>query len=408
MVLSASYLQFNEVRTISQYYALTDQLNMGVRHLELDIHYFHGQFRMSHCGFSIGIVNYLFHLMENVLKWLNFKYDTDTIGCLPSFNGIPAEDQLLLRPVLEVVRQWMELPRNRDEILILYLDTSVNLIRWKKVEELVSIFQSVFGSLIIPPQPDLDFRRLLVQKKRLMIVSRRVYPGADSVFFSMDSAFTCQYPLFLQDIEKVCHSDGTVRRDRASLAGKSHQSVFYSRVVTNRLRYGPLSKDFLPSPSPVNIYDKNTLDLYALGFNTLAADYIDEELAGSHIWTWSRDLEVAAIRDRLNETCVAMEVGVPRWTVATCRETHRVLCRSAVNETDFVVGNYRSSPQLLIPLLHSAEKHTHVPVDECPFGYLFFPPISTYQQRFAQAVVNGLVNGTVVWIGFRLEEYYFL
>lgn len=87
--------------------------------------------------------------------------------------------------------------------------------------------------------------------------------------------------------------------------------------------------------------------------------------------------EVAAIRDRLNETCVAMEVGVPRWTVAACRETHRVLCRSAVNETDFVVGNYRSSPQLLIPLLHSAEKHTHVPVDECPFGYLFFPPIST-------------------------------
>ena len=76
------------------------------------------------------------------------------------------------------------------------------------------------------------------------------------------------------------------------MAGKSQQPAFYSRVVTNRLRYGPLSKDFLPSPSPVNIYDKNTLDLYALGFNTLAADYIDEELAGSHIWIWSRDLEV--------------------------------------------------------------------------------------------------------------------
>ena len=44
----------------------------------------------------------------------------------------------------------MELPRNRDEILILYLDTSVNLIRWKKVEELVSIFQSVFGSSFLP------------------------------------------------------------------------------------------------------------------------------------------------------------------------------------------------------------------------------------------------------------------
>lgn len=163
MVLSASYLQFNEVRTISQYYALTDQLNMGVRHLELDIHYFHGQFRMSHCGFSIGIVNYLFHLMENVLKWLNFKYDTDTIG-LSAFVqrdprrwrsrfGVTPEDQLLLRPVLEVVRQWMELPRNRDEILILYLDTSVNLIRWKKVEELVSIFQSCSAPSSFLPSP---------------------------------------------------------------------------------------------------------------------------------------------------------------------------------------------------------------------------------------------------------------
>lgn len=148
--------------------------------------------------------------------------------------GVTPEDQLLLRPVLEVVRQWMELPRNRDEILILYLDTSVNLIRWKKVEELVSIFQSVFGSLIIPPQPDLDFRRLLVQKKRLMIVSRRVYPGADSVFFSMDSAFTCQYPLFLVEssfthLERAGHRKGLSQRrngsERQSLVGREIASV---------------------------------------------------------------------------------------------------------------------------------------------------------------------------------------
>lgn len=216
------------------------------------------------------------------------------------------EDQLLLRPVLEEIKRWMELSRNRDEIVILYLDTSENLIRWKKVDELVSIFQSVFGSLIIPPQPDLDFLHLLSQKKRLMIVSRRAYPGTDSVFFSMDSAFTCQYPLFLcriilhptwkeQDIEKVCRADGSVQSDKEALAGKAQQPVFYSRVVTNRLRYGPLSKDFLPSPSPVNIYDRNTLDLYSLGFNTLAADYIDEAAASNHIWTWSRDLNVRLV-----------------------------------------------------------------------------------------------------------------
>ena len=90
MLLAASYLQFNEMRTISQFYSLTDQLNMGVRHLELDIHFFHGQLRISHCGFSVGIINYLFYSMEKILQWFNFRYDTETIGCMPSFNGIPA------------------------------------------------------------------------------------------------------------------------------------------------------------------------------------------------------------------------------------------------------------------------------------------------------------------------------
>lgn len=90
MLLSASYLQFNEVRTVSQYYSLADQLNMGVRHIELDIHFFHGRLRVSHCGFSVGIINYVFHFLERLLQHFHFRYDTETIGCLPSFNGIPA------------------------------------------------------------------------------------------------------------------------------------------------------------------------------------------------------------------------------------------------------------------------------------------------------------------------------
>lgn len=90
IILSASYLQFNEVRTVSQYYSLTDQLNMGVRHIELDIHFFHNHLRISHCGFSVGIVNYLFHFMEKALQLFRFRYDTETMGCMPSFNGIPS------------------------------------------------------------------------------------------------------------------------------------------------------------------------------------------------------------------------------------------------------------------------------------------------------------------------------
>ena len=206
MALSASYLQFNEVRTMSQYYSITDQLNLGVRHIELDVHFFHGQLRISHCGFSVGVINYLFYFMEKMFQWFNFHYDTETIGCLPSFNGSPSEDQLLLRPVLEEIATWLNLPRNRDEIVIIYLDTSSNLIRWNKVDDLIMEFVSVLDSLLILPFDELNLQKLIAVNKRVMVVSRRVFPGGDSLFFYTNTPQTCQYPLFIS-IE-ILHADG--------------------------------------------------------------------------------------------------------------------------------------------------------------------------------------------------------
>ena len=83
----------------------------------------------------------------------------------------------------------------------------------------------------------------------------------------------------------MCYSNGEVRTDLKDF-------LTYSRVVTNQLRYGPLSKDFLPIASPVNIYANNIRGMYELGVNTLATDYIDEEQMKSHIWTWSPSLNV--------------------------------------------------------------------------------------------------------------------
>lgn len=90
LLLSSFYIQFNQVRTLSQYYSITDQLNMGVRHIELDIHFFYNQLRISHCGFSVGLLNSIFSAMEWTLRPFRFLYNTETIGCVPSFNGIPS------------------------------------------------------------------------------------------------------------------------------------------------------------------------------------------------------------------------------------------------------------------------------------------------------------------------------
>ena len=194
MILSSSYLQFSEVRTLSQYYSITDQLNLGVRHIELDIHYFHNQLRISHCGFSVGIVNYIFHFMERWLRWSHFAYDTETIGCLPSFNGIPAEDQLMLTSVLEEIAEWLKEKRNRDEFVILYLDMSENLVRWNQIANLRQAILDSFGHLVIQPSEGWSIRENIRNSRHLMLVCRRRFEGMDDLFFYPETAASCQYP----------------------------------------------------------------------------------------------------------------------------------------------------------------------------------------------------------------------
>lgn len=204
MILSASYLQFNEVRTVSQYYSLTDQLNMGVRHIELDIHFFHDRLRVSHCGFTVGIVNYLFHYLEHLLRRFHFRYDTETIGCLPSFNGIPAgssrlgesgiEDQLRIEIVLEELREWLAQTRNRDELIVVYLDVSDNLVRWKQEEALAKTLEEVLGEYLIRTNETASLHELVRRNKRVMLVSRRqLHNPFHTTFFTLTNS-TCTYP----------------------------------------------------------------------------------------------------------------------------------------------------------------------------------------------------------------------
>ena len=198
MILASSYLQFSEVRTLSQYYSITDQLNLGVRHIELDIHYFHRQLRISHCGFSVGIINYVFHFMERWLRWFHFAYDTETIGCLPSFNGIPAEDQLLLASVLDEIAEWLREERNRDEFVILYLDTSENLVRWNQVPSLRQLILNSFGNMVVRPSEGWKIRESVRNGQHLMLVSRRRLDGMDDLLFYPETTASCKYPFIWQ------------------------------------------------------------------------------------------------------------------------------------------------------------------------------------------------------------------
>lgn len=86
-------------------FSLTDQLNLGVRVLEVDVHYFEGQLRVGHCGgLKVPPVNVLFRTLNVLAKVLGHElmWDTETFGCVPSLSSIPAADQRPLKEALQV------------------------------------------------------------------------------------------------------------------------------------------------------------------------------------------------------------------------------------------------------------------------------------------------------------------
>lgn len=296
------------------------------------------------------------------------------------------EDQLRIENVLEEIRAWLEESRNRDELIVLYLDVSSNLIRWKQEDALASAFESSLGTYLLRRNDTGSLVEQVRQNKRVVLVSRRSLQSAGDIYHYTSSPSTCSYPccvdaLFLNhrwteyDIGVFCDKTGKMRSGMEKKAGKEDpENPFYTRIVTNQLRYGPLSKDFIPIPSPVNIHNGNAQDLYRVGVNTIATDYIDPVQMKDHVWAWSHTLNVSSLRDSYAEYCVVMKPNRTAWSLTLCRETHAVLCQHEKNPHLFVKGAVVSNPQLFLPLLHSVSSHVANASSLCPDGYVFSPP----------------------------------
>ena len=124
------------LRTNDQYLSVTDQLNMGVRMVEIDTHWVDGSLRVAHCGgLHVGALNRLVEALNLVAKILGYdiRWDTETVGCNPSLSSIPSNYQRTLLDALKEIRVWMDHMENQDEFLILYLDDEPDLKQWVRL-----------------------------------------------------------------------------------------------------------------------------------------------------------------------------------------------------------------------------------------------------------------------------------
>ncbi len=160
------------LRTNDQYLSLTDQLNLGVRAVELDTHWVEvrmhpfsavaracleavnpqgritatsvqGELRIAHCGgFHAAPFNVLIRAVNVVASLLGhpIHWDTETVGCDPSLSSIPVTMQRSFADALAELSAWLSLPANKDEFLVVFLDDQMDILTWVRLCLLLTTF----------------------------------------------------------------------------------------------------------------------------------------------------------------------------------------------------------------------------------------------------------------------------
>lgn len=91
------------------------------------------ELRIAHCGgFHAAPVNLLVKAINVVASLLGHPiyWDTETVGCDPSLSSIPVNMQRTFANAVAELAQWLFLPENKDEFILVFLDEQRDLYTW--------------------------------------------------------------------------------------------------------------------------------------------------------------------------------------------------------------------------------------------------------------------------------------
>ena len=91
-----------------------------------------GDLRIAHCGGFHSNLDRLITAFNVLAKLLhhNIRWDSETIGCEPSLSSIPAAEQRTLLTAMQELADWLAMPQNQQEFLIVFFDDQMDLASW--------------------------------------------------------------------------------------------------------------------------------------------------------------------------------------------------------------------------------------------------------------------------------------
>jgi hypothetical protein len=124
---------------VCQYLSLTDQLRMGIRHLEIDIWWgpHEKEVQVCHSPVPLYPVGNITRTAED--QGIPLEWDPKKMSCLGTKRS--------LTEVLTEIKDWMTLAENSQEIIMIYYDTKFHLSS-EQVDQANNLMDSIFGKMI--------------------------------------------------------------------------------------------------------------------------------------------------------------------------------------------------------------------------------------------------------------------
>jgi len=349
----------------NQQMSIYDQLNFGIRHLELDIHWFEGEIRMCHAGgIELDYLNDLIAFLSEIFD-IPIEWDSETIGCFfPNYRT--------LNQTFEEIQSWFLLPENNDEILIFMFDDQEDLLEWGKVQYILEGLSKYFANLILTPPEKQKYwpdrwptvKEMSDMGKHLIFTSRTDYGKSMEPYIFFRDAIWREYSPDTFKNFPICMIQDGFPSNNGNI----------SRVLGDSLIYGPFyngSTEGLFVPS-------NLLSMAECNVNFPCVDQGSPLLVQGAIWTWDIN------EPSQNGTVCVAQYPNGRWKTISCNTSLSFACQNSKVTNSWKVTSIKGP-------WNSSNVCKEYP------GYQFSVPTNGY----LNSILRNVGSGQPIWINYN-------
>lgn len=293
-----------------QWFTMTDQLNMGVRHLMLDPVYFMGEMRLCHAGDTISVVDKIIQFLDKVLH-ITIQFDSEDLGCLP-------HDRTFGSGLAEIC-EWMQQSENKNEFVMVYINDEGHTADWNHTDLIWNASVTACPDILFTPSdkerlfPDSwpTQRQLISKGMRLMLTGTGVVQNKD--IFPQPTV-----PQWDKDTIKYFTAFpkcGNFTANEWYLVGGESQ-------VVGPIYNGPEQEGLL---TPNNIPFVLECDV-----SVTEMDLVSPDLIRSAMWSFNVPPP--------SNSCVAIGSShLGQWVGLPCQSTYNFACVNQTNPQDWIV-----------------------------------------------------------------------